>query len=106
MNHMASNFAPPVSIVVPVRNEQRFLTSSVAGIVGQGYPGPMEIILVVAPSEDDTERIAERLADGDERLRVAGSRGVIETALVERKVTLTTSDRSPRTLAPAPQLGR
>mgnify|MGYP002720144090 CR=1 FL=1 len=47
MNHMASNFAPPVSIVVPVRNEQRFLTSSVAGIVGQGYPGPMEIILVV-----------------------------------------------------------
>ena len=38
MNHMASNFAPPVSIVVPVRNEQRFLTSSVAGIVGQGYP--------------------------------------------------------------------
>ena len=70
MNHMASNFAPPVSIVVPVRNEQRFLTSSVAGIVGQGYPGPMEIILVVAPSEDDTERIAERLADGDERIRV------------------------------------
>ena len=70
MNHMASNFAPPVSIVVPVRNEQRFLTSSVAGIVGQGYPGPMEIILVVAPSEDDTEQIAERLADGDERIRV------------------------------------
>jgi predicted dehydrogenase len=40
---------------------------------------------------------------GDERLRIAGSRGVIETALVERKVTLSTSDRPPRTLPLKPQ---
>src|SRR5262249_27508066 len=36
---------------------------------------------------------------GDERLRIAGSRGVIETALSEKKVTLITADRSPRSLA-------
>ena len=35
---------------------------------------------------------------GDERLRIAGSEGVIETALVERRVTLSTADRPPRTL--------
>jgi predicted dehydrogenase len=35
---------------------------------------------------------------GDERLRIAGSKGVIETALVERKVTLSTADKPPRTL--------
>jgi predicted dehydrogenase len=35
---------------------------------------------------------------GDERLRIAGSRGVIETALVERKVTLIAADRRPNTL--------
>jgi predicted dehydrogenase len=40
---------------------------------------------------------------GDERLRIAGSRGVIETALVERKVTLSTADRPPRTLPLKPQ---
>ena len=40
---------------------------------------------------------------GDERLRIAGSRGVIETALVERKVTLITADKPPRTLPLTPQ---
>jgi predicted dehydrogenase len=39
----------------------------------------------------------------DERLRVAGSRGVIETALIEKKVTLITAGRGPRTLPLAPQ---
>jgi predicted dehydrogenase len=34
---------------------------------------------------------------GDERLRIAGSHGVIETALIEKKVTLITTDKPPRT---------
>ena len=37
---------------------------------------------------------------GDERLRIAGSRGVIETALVEQKVTLITADKPPRDASP------
>ena len=40
---------------------------------------------------------------GDERLRIAGSRGVIETALVERKVTLIAADKQPRVLSLTPQ---
>ena len=40
---------------------------------------------------------------GDERLRIAGTRGVIETALVDRRVTLTTADRPPRSLPLDPQ---
>lgn len=39
----------------------------------------------------------------DERLRIAGTRGVIETALVEKKVMLTTADKRPRSLSLAPQ---
>ncbi len=39
----------------------------------------------------------------DERLRIAGSRGVIETALIEHKVTLITSDKPPRALPLNPQ---
>ena len=35
---------------------------------------------------------------GDERLRIAGTRGVIETALIERKVTLITENNPPRTI--------
>ena len=40
---------------------------------------------------------------GDERLRIAGSRGVIETALVERKATLITADKPARSLPLTPQ---
>jgi hypothetical protein len=40
---------------------------------------------------------------GDERLRIAGSQGVIETALVEKKVTLITAGRGPHTLPLTPQ---
>jgi predicted dehydrogenase len=40
----------------------------------------------------------------DERLRIAGTRGVVETALVERKVTLTSSLGPPRVIAASPQV--
>jgi predicted dehydrogenase len=40
---------------------------------------------------------------GDERLRIAGSRGVIETALIEHKVTLISADQRPRALPLATQ---
>ena len=40
---------------------------------------------------------------GDERIRIAGTKGVLETALIEEKVTLITSDKAPRSLPrPAP----
>jgi predicted dehydrogenase len=42
---------------------------------------------------------------GDERLRIAGTRGVIETALVEKKVVLNPADGPPRTLPLASQPG-
>ncbi len=41
---------------------------------------------------------------GDERLRVAGTKGVIEMALIDRKVTLSTNDRPPRPLNTRPQM--
>ncbi len=40
---------------------------------------------------------------GDERLRIAGPRGVIETALIEKKVRLIAAGKRPRTLPLTPQ---
>ena len=40
---------------------------------------------------------------GDERLRIAGSHGVVETALVDKKVNLITADKPPRTIPLTPQ---
>ena len=44
----------------------------------------------------DYLRPAAAPTHGDERLRIAGTRGVIETALVEQKVTLITADSTTR----------
>ncbi|WP_406696276.1 Gfo/Idh/MocA family oxidoreductase [Singulisphaera sp. Ch08] len=46
----------------------------------------------------DYLRPAHAPSHADERLRIAGTRGVIETALVERKVTLSTTDGPARIL--------
>ncbi len=61
---------PPVSVVMPVRNESRHLEHAVARVLGQEYPGPIEVVIAVGPSEDDTRRIADRIAVGDDRVRV------------------------------------
>lgn len=51
----------------------------------------------------DYLRPESALSHGDERLRIAGSGGVIETVLVEHSVTLTATNRRPRTVALKPQ---
>lgn len=70
MAAMVRHIAPPVSVIMPVRDEERYLAQSVAGIVNQGYPGELEIILVVAPGTDRSEQIAAELAERDPRITV------------------------------------
>ena len=61
---------PKVSVIVPVRNEADHLTEAVSSILAQGYPGEMEVVLAIAPSEDRTEKVATDLAGRDPRLVV------------------------------------
>jgi len=61
---------PPVSVVMPVRNEERHLAESVGGMLGQDYPGELEVVLAVGPSADKTEQIARELAAADPRVTV------------------------------------
>ena len=60
---------PPVSVVVPVLNEERHLTESVHRILGQDYPGPIEVVLALGPSKDRTDQVAADLAAHDPRVR-------------------------------------
>jgi glycosyltransferase involved in cell wall biosynthesis len=64
---------PPVSVVMPVRNEARDLAESVEQILGQEYGGDLEVVVAVAPSTDGTERIAADLAAADERVRIVAN---------------------------------
>jgi len=61
---------PAVSVVMPVRDEERHLADSVARVLEQEYPGGFELILAVGPSRDRTEVIARELAAADRRITV------------------------------------
>jgi succinoglycan biosynthesis protein ExoA len=73
---------PPVSVVMPVRNEERHLAESVRHVLGQDYPGPLELVLAVGPSADRTEQIARDLEAAEPRITVvANPSGRIPAAL-------------------------
>ena len=73
---------PPVSVVMPVRNEERHLAESVRHVLGQEYPGEFEVVLAVGPSADRTEELARELAAAHPRVTVvANPSGKIPAAL-------------------------
>ncbi len=73
---------PPVSVVMPVRNEERHLAEAVRHVLGQDYPAEFELVLAVGPSADRTEQIARDLAATESRLTVvANPAGTIPAAL-------------------------
>ena len=60
---------PSVSVIIPVLNEERFLKQSVQAILNQNYSGQLEIILALGPSKDQTNVIAQELAQ-DKRIKL------------------------------------
>ena len=67
---MSSASWPGVSVVIPVLNEERHLAAAVRRVLEQAYPGELELILAVGPSQDRTHEIADALAAADPRIRV------------------------------------
>jgi succinoglycan biosynthesis protein ExoA len=61
---------PGVSVVMPVRNEERHLEAAIRGVLDQDYPGELEVIIAVGPSSDRTREIAAALSAVDPRIRV------------------------------------
>ncbi|MEV0285316.1 glycosyltransferase family 2 protein [Kribbella sp. NPDC050820] len=61
---------PPVSVVMPVLNEERHLEEAVGRVLDQDYPGELEVVLAIGPSKDRTQEIAEKLADRDPRITI------------------------------------
>ncbi|WP_051940392.1 glycosyltransferase family 2 protein [Phaeacidiphilus oryzae] len=53
--------APSVSVIMPVLNEERHLRTAVTRILEQEYPGDLEVVIALGPSEDRTDEIAAQL---------------------------------------------
>lgn len=60
----------PVSVILPVLNEERYLEATVSAITSQDHEGPIEIVLALGPSKDNTNEVAETLAKQDSRIRL------------------------------------
>ncbi|MET9268690.1 glycosyltransferase family 2 protein [Kribbella sp. NPDC003557] len=61
---------PPVSVVMPVLNEERHLEEAVGRVLDQDYPGQLEVVLAIGPSKDRTQEIADKLAEKDHRISI------------------------------------
>ena len=65
---MHETSAPGVSIIVPVLNEEKYLETSVRRLLDQNYGGPLEVVLALGPSSDETNAVAAKLSEADNRL--------------------------------------
>jgi glycosyltransferase involved in cell wall biosynthesis len=61
---------PAVSVVIPVRDSARDLTACLEAVLGQVYPGSLEVVVAVGPSTDGTERVAADAAATDHRVKL------------------------------------
>ncbi len=67
---MSENF-PLITIVIPIKNEARFIESTIKRIQQQDYPPDrLEIIIACGQSEDNSSVIVRRLASEDSRIRL------------------------------------
>ena len=67
---------------MPVLDEEAHLTEAVEAILGSAYDGPVQVVLALGPSSDDTDAIAARLASTDDRvITVPNPSGRTATAL-------------------------
>lgn len=74
---------PPVSVILPVRNEARYIARSLAAVVSQDYPtGLMEIIVADGMSTDNTREVVKSFAAKYPNLRLVDNPGqIVSTGL-------------------------
>ena len=70
---MNNSTFPPVSVILPILNEERDLSNCISAILQQDYPSEIEVILALGPTEDKTTQIAEKLSASDTRIKLVSN---------------------------------
>ena len=61
---------PAVSVILTVVNEALHLREAIAAILNSNYGGEIEVAIAVGPSRDETEKIAQEIAQRDNRIKI------------------------------------
>ena len=61
---------PKLTVIVPIRNEAAFVESCLKSILDDAPAGGLEVLVVDGMSDDGTDRIVERMAEKDARVRL------------------------------------
>lgn len=76
-----SGHIPFITVVMPVRNEARFIADTVGQLLAQDYPHDrLEILVADGMSDDGTRDIVDRIAQEDERVRLLDNRELRSSA--------------------------
>ena len=59
---------PKVSIIIPCRNEERYIVKNIASILAQDYLGELEVLVVDGMSTDKTRELVLKFADSRVKL--------------------------------------
>lgn len=79
--------SPRVSVIVPCRNEARFIANCVRSILSSDYPTDrLELIVADGMSTDDTRRILEAIEAEDSRLKVVDNPSGTTPAALNRAI--------------------
>jgi cellulose synthase/poly-beta-1,6-N-acetylglucosamine synthase-like glycosyltransferase/peptidoglycan/xylan/chitin deacetylase (PgdA/CDA1 family)/spore germination protein YaaH len=66
----ATPFAPAVSVIVPAYNEAKVIERTITSLLGQQYPGELEVLVVDDGSPDHTDMAASRAFCREPRVAV------------------------------------
>jgi len=62
---------PKISVIVPIKNEAKFIARTIGYIQNQDYPqDKLEIIIAAGDSDDNTDEIITELAKKDNRIKI------------------------------------
>jgi succinoglycan biosynthesis protein ExoA len=64
---------PVVGVIMPILDEERHLEEAVGAVLDQDYPGAIELVLALGPSQDHTDEIAARIVAREPRVRTVQS---------------------------------
>ena len=87
-----SNTFKSVTVMMPVRNEQAHLVAAVESVLSQNYPGPLEIVLALGPSIDQTDRVAKELAAKHPNLKLIENPRGLTTSGLNQAIASSSSD--------------